>query len=98
MPCATQNREVHVAYIITANNKDYLVSPHAATRMLQRGISEALVILTLENGTITEQPHGTDLFEYSVYDEMWEETITIQVVVDENNQIIVTVINPTEEE
>ena len=66
-----------MAYIIRASNKDYIVSPHAAARMLQRGISEALVILTLENGTISEQPHGTDLFEYSVYDDTWEETITI---------------------
>lgn len=87
-----------MAYIIKANNKDYVVSPHAAMRMLQRGIPESLVILTLENGTITEQSHGTDLFEYSVYDDTWEETITIQVVVDENNQIIVTVIDQTQED
>jgi len=87
-----------MAYIIRASNKDYIVSPHAAARMLQRGISEALVILTLENGTISEQPHGTDLFEYSVYDDTWEETITIQVIVDENDQIIVTVIGQTQEE
>ena len=87
-----------MAYIIRASNKDYLVSPHAAARMLQRGITEAQIIQTLENGTITEQEHGTDLFEYSVYDEAWQETITLQVVVDENNQIIVTVIQTTEED
>ncbi len=87
-----------MAYIIRASNKDYLVSPHAAARMLQRGITEAQIILTLENGTIIEQSHGTDLFEYSIYDDRWEETITIHVVVDENNQIIVTVMHQTEEE
>lgn len=87
-----------MAYIIRAGNRDYLVSPHAASRMLQRGISEEWVILTLENGTITEQSHKTELFEYSFYDDLWEETITIQVVVDEHNQIIVTVIQSTEEE
>jgi len=87
-----------MAYIIRASNKDYIVSPHAASRMLQRGITEAQIILTLENGTITEQSHGNDLFEYSVYDEGWQETVIIQVVVDENNQIIVTVISQTTEE
>jgi hypothetical protein len=87
-----------MAYIIKASNKDYIVSPHAAARMLQRGISEELVILTLENGTITVQSHGTYLFEYSLYDDAWEEMITIQVVVDENNQIIVTVVDQTQED
>ncbi len=87
-----------MAYVIRANNKDYVVSTHAAARMLQRGISEAQILLTLENGTITEQPHGTDLYEYTFYDATWEETITIQVVADENNLIIVTVIVHTQED
>lgn len=86
-----------MAYMIKASNKEYLITQHAASRMLQRGISEAWVILTLENGTITEQPHGTDMFEYSIYDDRWAETIIIQVVVDENNRIIVTVISYTQE-
>lgn len=65
--------------------------------MLQRGISETLVILTLENGTISEQPHGTDVYEYTFYESTWEETITVQVIVDENNLIIVTIFVDTQD-
>lgn len=85
-----------MAFIIQANNKAYTVTDHAALRMLQRYISEALVVQTLEKGSIMEQPHGTDLYEYETFDETLEAVIVIQVVVNEDEKTIVSVIDNTE--
>jgi len=52
-----------MAYTIVANNKTYTVDPHAAQRMLQRGISEEWVIETLESRAVTTQPNGRDCYE-----------------------------------
>lgn len=80
-------------YRIFANQTDYWVTSHAARRMLQRGITDEMVIDVLENGEMTSQPHGTDLYGKEVYDELSEEWLFIEVVVDEMNHIIVTVID-----
>jgi hypothetical protein len=85
-------------YIIHANNKAYTVSPHAATRMVQRFIAEAMVIETLENGTVTEQAQGSDLYEHQLYDDILEAFIVVRIVVDEETRTIVTVIDDTEED
>jgi hypothetical protein len=82
-------------YTITANNKTYTVDPHAAIRMIQRGIEESWVIETLENGTITEQANGRDSYEFQKWIEDWDETIIIQVIVEEDILLIVTVIDST---
>jgi hypothetical protein len=87
-----------MSYTIHANQKDYEVTPHAANRMLERGITEEMVINTLENGEITEQEHGTDLYEYQSYDLEWDDIVIVRVVVDEEDQIIVTVIDVTDED
>jgi hypothetical protein len=84
-----------MAYTIIANNKVYTVDPHAAQRMLQRGISEAWVIETLEQGDVTTQPNGRDRYELQKWDDEWEETVIIQVIVEEQNLLIVTVIDDT---
>ena len=60
-----------MAFIIRANNKDYEVSLHAANRMMQRGISEEMVVATLEYGEFYQQAHGTDLYEYQLYDDLF---------------------------
>lgn len=84
-----------MAFIIRANNKDYLVSDHAAQRMLQRFITEEMIVETLENGTLIEQSQGTDLYEHQIYDDILESVIIVLVIVDEIAQIIVTVIDDT---
>ncbi len=85
-----------VAYVIRANNKSYEVLPHAARRMVQRYILEETVIAALEKGTVIEQPHGTDLYEYGYYDSDLEDVVIIRVVVDEFNLAIVSVIDDTD--
>jgi hypothetical protein len=87
-----------MAFIIRANNKDYTVSDHAARRMMQRYISETMMIETLENGTMTEQPHGADLYEHQIYDETLEAMVIVRVVVNEEARTIVSVIDSTEQD
>ncbi|MDQ7027514.1 MAG: DUF4258 domain-containing protein [Anaerolineae bacterium] len=84
-----------MAYTITANNKTYTVDPHAAQRMLQCGISEAWVIETLETGAMTTQANNRDRYELQKWDDEWEETVIIQVIVEEANLLVVTVIDDT---
>ena len=84
-----------MAYEIRANNKIYTVDPHAAQRMLQRGISEAWVIETLEYGDVTTQANGRDRYELQKWDDAWEETVIIQVIVEEQKLLIVIVIDDT---
>lgn len=82
-------------YVIRANNKDYVVSEHAQQRMLWRGITEIWVIKTLEQGTITSQPHNIDLYECQILDEEYDQLLIVQVVVNEDQLIIVSVIDDT---
>jgi hypothetical protein len=84
-----------MTFIIRANNKDYIVSSHAAERMMQRFITEEMVIQTLENGTLTQQARGTDLYEHQIFDETLEEYVIVRVAVDEEAHLIVTVIDHT---
>jgi uncharacterized protein DUF4258 len=84
-----------MSFILRANNKDYTVSDHAARRMLERFISEEIVIETLENGALIEQEQGNDAYEHQIYDETLEDIIIVRVVVDEENGQIVTVIDFT---
>lgn len=81
---------------ISANNKTYVISEHAAQRMLWRNISEAWVIETLEHGDMMTQPHGTDLYEYQIENDEYNLTIIVQVVVNESRLLIVSVIDDTE--
>ena len=83
-----------MTYQITANNKEYTVSYHAAQRMLQRFISEEMMIITLEHGTLIEQTHGIDLYEYEYNDD--SEIRVIRVTVDEDARVIVTVIEESQ--
>lgn len=85
-----------VPFIIHANNKDYMVSDHAAKRMRERFISEELIIETLENGTVFTQAHGIDLYEHEIYDIYLEAMIIVRVAVDEENRVIVSVIDDTD--
>jgi hypothetical protein len=82
-------------YVLRANGKDYEVTAHAARRMVQRAIPEAMVIETVEQGTVTEQPHGTDLYEHQIYDTTLDEMVIVRVVVDEENRRIISVIDDT---
>ena len=84
-------------YTITANNKTYIVLEHAARRMLQRDIKEEWVVETLENGDVTEQPNGRDSYELQKWIEDYQEWIIIQVIVNEDRLIIVSVIDDTED-
>ncbi|MCL4249081.1 MAG: DUF4258 domain-containing protein [Anaerolineae bacterium] len=85
-----------MAYILRANNKDYTVSYHALQRMIERSIPEEMIIAALENGSLIEQPHGNDRYEYQLYDEDLEDIVIVQVIVDEASQTIVTVMDVTE--
>lgn len=85
-----------MAYVLRANNKDYTVSDHARHRMIERSIPEEMIIATLENGSLIEQPHGNDRYEYQLYDADLEDIILVQVIVDEASRTIVTVMDVTE--
>lgn len=90
-----------MAYTIEANNKIYIVDPHAAQRMLQRGILENWVIQTLENGDVITQTNGRDRYELQMWIDDWDEMIIIQVIVDEDVLLIISVIDdslPKEDE
>lgn len=82
-----------MTYTIYANNKAYTVIDHAARRMLERFISEEMIIETLERGALIEQPHGTDLYEHQIYDEYAEDIRIIRVAVDEVTKEIKSVID-----
>ena len=72
------------------------MSPHAANRMLMRGITEEMVIETLENGTVNSEAHGPDKYEHQLFVEDWSVYVIVQVVVNEEKLLIVTVIDDTE--
>ena len=81
-------------YTIRANHKVYEVSEHAVERMNERGISEEMVITTLEHGTLFLQYHGVDRYEKEFVDE--DSVRIIQVAVNENYRIVVSVIDDSE--
>lgn len=84
-------------YTIEANNKVYTVLPHAAQRMIERAIDEAWVIETLEQGDMTEQGNGRYSYEFQKFVEDWQEIIIIQVITNEDELLIITIIDSTEE-
>ena len=61
-----------MVFILRANQRNYVVSEHAAKRMIERFISEELIVAVLEYGTAIDQPHGRVLYEHSVDDEIIE--------------------------
>lgn len=79
------------------NRKRYTVGAHAAKRMIQRAISEEMIIRTMEEGSINELYHS-DHYEHAFFDETLNETIVIRVVVDERQRFIRTVIDLSEED
>ncbi|MDX1993610.1 MAG: DUF4258 domain-containing protein [bacterium] len=85
-----------MAFTIVANNKTYTIIDHAALRMLERDITEQMVIDVLENGMLTTQPHGRDVYEAEIVHPDLGETLVVQVVIDEAKRIILTVIDITE--
>lgn len=75
---------------ITVNNKRYTVNDHALKRMLQRNLSEAMLVKTMEAGTMTYQEwNDRDVYEYDL--ESDDESVTLKVIVDESNRVIVTI-------
>ncbi|MDX2136560.1 MAG: DUF4258 domain-containing protein [Chloroflexota bacterium] len=80
-------------YEITANHKVYYVHPHAVLRMQQRGISESMVIETLEAGNSWQQDNGRDVYEKTFYDEddIGVNAFFVRVVVEEDMLVIVSV-------
>lgn len=80
-----------MTFPLIANRKTYTVSDHAAERMIQRFISEPMIVETLEHGAVIEQEHGIDLYEHQIDD--GDEWLIIQVAVDEEKRVIVTVID-----
>lgn len=82
-----------MTFPLKANRKTYTVSDHAAERMVQRLITETMIIETLEQGAFVEQAHGIDLYEHQIDD--GDEWLIIQAAVDEENQVIVTIIDET---
>ncbi len=85
-----------MVYTLRANNQTYTIGDHAARRMRERFITEEMVIAALENGTITEQAHGVDLYEYPFFFEATEETIIVQVAVLIEKCFIKSVIDDTQ--
>lgn len=78
-------------YEITANDKIYVVHPHAINRMRRRGISEEMVIETMEVGSSWQQLNGRDVYEKEFYDEDVGEAYFVRVVVEEEMLLIVSV-------
>jgi hypothetical protein len=79
------------------NRKRYTVGAHAAKRMMQRAISEDMIIRTMEEGSINELYHS-DLYEHAFYDEALGEMFVIRVVVDEQRRFIRTVIDLSDQD
>ncbi|HEX2619703.1 MAG TPA: DUF4258 domain-containing protein [Phototrophicaceae bacterium] len=84
-----------MGFVIHASHKAYTVSYHAARRMMQRYISEDMVIATLENGALNHQPQGLDVYRYLIDDDLLETTVMVRVVVNESTRMIVSVIDET---
>jgi hypothetical protein len=82
---------------IWVNRKRYTVGAHAAKRMIQRAISEEMVIRTLEEGAINTLYHS-DHYEHAFYDDTLQETVVLRVVVDEQRRFIRTVIDLSDED
>jgi hypothetical protein len=82
-------------YNIVANNKTYEITDHAAERMMIRELSQAMIIETLEVGDLIHQRNGRDRYELQF--DAGEKFIIIQVIVDEPNRCIVTVIDDTQD-
>jgi hypothetical protein len=80
-----------MTYEITANNKTYIVHPHAINRMRRRGISEEMVVETMETGGNWQQENGRDVYEKEFYDEGVGEAYFVRVVVEEDMLLIVSV-------
>jgi hypothetical protein len=78
-------------YLIRIRNIEYEVSVHAAKRMLQRFISEEMVIETVEQGMLIDQPHGIDLYEHQLYDPEDQQMRIIRIAVNLNERTIVSV-------
>jgi hypothetical protein len=55
-----------MAYTLTVNRIEYLVSDHAAERMMLREITDEMIIMTIENGDMIEQKNGRYRFEYDI--------------------------------
>ncbi|MBC8170067.1 MAG: DUF4258 domain-containing protein [Anaerolineae bacterium] len=87
-----------MAFIIRANHKDYTVTYHAAQRMLERYISEEMIIDTLENGELIEQAHGIDLYKLPIYEDILEAMVIVRIAVEETSRTIVSVIDDTGED
>jgi hypothetical protein len=83
-----------VVYELTANNKRYTIIEHAAERMLQRGITDEMVIDTMENGDVITQPNGRDRYEKEI-DLPDGSYMIVQVIVEENEKEIITIIDYT---
>ncbi len=84
-----------MAFTLQVHRKTYLVGDHAARRMIECGISEDMIVRTLEDGLIIDQNHHSDLYEHTFYDDLLQDTFTIRVVVDEVQRLIMTVIDLT---
>jgi hypothetical protein len=55
-----------MAYTLTVNRIEYLVSDHAAERMMLREITDQMIIMTIKNGDMIEQKNGCYRFEYDI--------------------------------
>ena len=76
---------------IIADGKTYILSTHAQRRMKERKISKNWIIQTIERATrIHEDMDGNDLYYYIVTSRGGRRH-ALEVVVDEPNRVIVTV-------
>jgi len=67
---------------------------HAARRMLERDISEAWLIETMEAGELYQRDDGRDIYEHQL--DAGEKVIIIQVIVDESKRLILSVVDDTD--
>ncbi len=80
-----------MAYIIHINGIDYLITDYSAWRMLQRHISDEIVIETIQKGDLIEQAHERDILEAQIWDDRENRMRTIRVIIEPTIKTVITV-------
>jgi Domain of unknown function (DUF4258) len=81
-------------YRITINNILYTVTDYAAQRLIQRHITDSIVITTIEKGDLHIQENGRYRYEHQV--DSGDNVLVIRVIINPDNNDIVTVYNDTQ--
>ena len=77
-----------MSYTLAVNRKTYIVTDHTALRMLERYVTDAMIVDTIEQGDWSQQENGRDRYEREVI--LDGQMALLIVIVDEQEQRIIT--------